>query len=180
METLRRAGGDRVAVYDLENDRSTPIYVHAKVCLIDDVFMIVGSDNVNRRSWTHDSEISCAVIDLEADERVPADPAGLGDGSRRLARNTRLRLWCEHLERDEGDDADLVDPERGFAVLSRHADDLDRWHQSGSRGPRPAGRLRRHDPGHIDGWARWPATALYDLVLDPDGRPRNLRRANRL
>src|SRR5262249_5343319 len=27
---LTQAGGDRVAVYDLENDQGTPIYVHAK------------------------------------------------------------------------------------------------------------------------------------------------------
>src|SRR4029453_5985105 len=30
VETLRRAGGDRVAVYDPENAEGTPIYVHAK------------------------------------------------------------------------------------------------------------------------------------------------------
>jgi phosphatidylserine/phosphatidylglycerophosphate/cardiolipin synthase-like enzyme len=89
-DILRRAGGDRVAVYDLENADGTPIYVHAKVCVIDDVFLVVGSDNLNRRSWTHDSEISCSVIDETSDERAPADPGGLGDGARRLARDTRL------------------------------------------------------------------------------------------
>ena len=81
IDTLRGAGGDRVAVYDLENTEGTPIYVHAKVCVIDDVLLVIGSDNLNRRSWTHDSEVSCAVIDAETDERAPTDPGGLGDGA---------------------------------------------------------------------------------------------------
>ena len=46
-----------------EPRRRTPVYVHAKVCVVDDVWACVGSDNFNRRSWTHDSELSCAVLD---------------------------------------------------------------------------------------------------------------------
>jgi hypothetical protein len=58
IEHLRRAGGPRVAVYDLENEQGTPIYVHAKAVVIDDVWAMVGSANLNRRSWTHDSEVA--------------------------------------------------------------------------------------------------------------------------
>ena len=61
LDLVRRAGGDRVAVYDLENEASTPIYVHAKVMVIDDEVALIGSDNMNRPSWTHDSELSIAV-----------------------------------------------------------------------------------------------------------------------
>ena len=78
---VEQAGGDRVLVCDLENEDGTPIYVHAKVCVVDDVWLMVGSDNMNRRSWTHDSELSCAVLDDTLDEREPRDPAGLGDGA---------------------------------------------------------------------------------------------------
>src|SRR4029450_2480171 len=92
----RPGGADRVAVYGLENGRGTPIYVHAKVCVIDDVWAAVGSDNLNRRSWTHDSELSAAVLDPTLDDREPRDPAGLGDGARVFARELRLRLWREH------------------------------------------------------------------------------------
>jgi phosphatidylserine/phosphatidylglycerophosphate/cardiolipin synthase-like enzyme len=177
-DILRRAGGDRVAVYDLENTDGTPIYVHAKVCVIDDVLLVVGSDNLNRRSWTHDSEISCSVLDAQSDAREPTDPGGLGDGARRLARETRLQLWREHLGRADGDDADLVDPADGLAALSLCAADLDRWHRDGKRGPRPPGHLRRHDPEYVSKWARWSASAFYRVMLDPDGRPRNLRRTS--
>jgi phosphatidylserine/phosphatidylglycerophosphate/cardiolipin synthase-like enzyme len=64
MRMLRKAAGDRVAVYGLENEAGTPVYVHAKVCIVDDTWSIIGSDNFNRRSWTHDSELGCAVLDL--------------------------------------------------------------------------------------------------------------------
>src|SRR5439155_24340838 len=80
QEALRivcEAGGDRVGLYDLENEVGWPIYVHAQVCVIDDVWLAVGSDNLNRRSWTHDSEASCAVLDPDRDERSPVDPGGL-------------------------------------------------------------------------------------------------------
>ena len=70
----------------------TPVYVHAKVCVVDDVWASVGSDNFNRRSWTHDSELSCAVLDETARRAGRrADPAGLGDGARGFARDLRLR-----------------------------------------------------------------------------------------
>jgi phosphatidylserine/phosphatidylglycerophosphate/cardiolipin synthase-like enzyme len=63
INDLVGAGGPRVAVYDLESEQGTPIYVHAKAVVIDDVWAMVGSANLNRRSWTHDSEVACAVLD---------------------------------------------------------------------------------------------------------------------
>ena len=96
QDALYAAGGDRVAIYDLEREDGTAVYVHSKACVVDDIWLAVGSDNLNRRSWTHDSEISCAILDETHDEREPRDPAGVGDGARKLARDTRLRLACEH------------------------------------------------------------------------------------
>jgi phosphatidylserine/phosphatidylglycerophosphate/cardiolipin synthase-like enzyme len=179
LDTVRAAGGDRVAVYDLENELATPIYVHAKVCVIDDVWAAVGSDNLNRRSWTHDSELSAAVLDDTRDERAPADPAGLGDGARLFARELRLRLWREHLGRGPGEDDDLLDPMTGFEAWRQTARALTDWHNSGRRGPRPPGHAAEHDPGRVKPWAAWWAAPLYRLVVDPDGRPRRLRRAGR-
>jgi hypothetical protein len=88
LRELREFGEHRFAVYDLDRDR-LPIPVHAKICIIDDVWMTVGSDNFNRRSWTHDSELSCAVPDSTLDVQRPEDPGGLGDGARLLPRATR-------------------------------------------------------------------------------------------
>ena len=139
IDVCRRAGGDRVHVFDVENHAGTPVYVHAKVCVVDDVWASVGSDNFNRRSWTHDSELSCAVLDDERDDRAPADPAGAGDGARRFARDLRLTLLREHLDRAPDDDDDLVDPASAVRRdQHRVADALDDWHATA--GP---GRARR-------------------------------------
>lgn len=178
MDLIRQAGGDRVAVYDLENEHGTPIYVHAKVCVIDDVWAAIGSDNMNRRSWTHDSELSCAVLDATQDEREPRDPAGYGEGARTFARDLRLMLWREHLGEDVADE-DMLDPARGFELWRERADALQRWHSSGRAGARPPGQARPHDPGRVKWWAAWWAYPLYRLAVDPDGRPWRLRRANR-
>jgi phosphatidylserine/phosphatidylglycerophosphate/cardiolipin synthase-like enzyme len=178
LTMLHRAGGDRVAVYDLENEAGRPIYVHGKLCVIDDTWMAVGSDNLNRRSWTHDSEIACAVLDEAKDERAPIDPGGLGDGARVLPRTLRTTLWREHLGPQVSEE-ELLDPMAGFDAWSRVAGALDSWHARGRRGPRPEGRARRHEPPPLStvtqGWAR----PLYRLAVDPDGRPRDLRRSGR-
>lgn len=179
LDQVRSAGGDRVGVYDLENLEGTPIYVHAKICIIDDVWLEVGSDNLNRRSWTHDSELSCSILDATLDPRQPADPGGLGEGARLLARQTRLTLWREHLGRGEGDDEDLVDPASGFQAWHQAATALDAWHEKGGVGIRPPGHARVHQVQPMPASSRWWAQALHSRMVDPDGRPRALRRADR-
>ena len=177
IERLSEAGGDRFAIYDLENERGAAIYVHAKVVVIDDVLVMMGSDNMNRRSWTHDSELSMAVLDETRDEREPRDPTGRGDEARRFARDLRLRLWREHLGLDSDDG--LVDPHEGFERWRRAADALDAWYDGGKHGPRPVGRVRTHRPRPVPAWQRTWAWPLYRTIVDPDGRPRGLRRSHR-
>jgi phosphatidylserine/phosphatidylglycerophosphate/cardiolipin synthase-like enzyme len=174
LHKVREVEGGRMAVYDLENENGTPIYVHAKVVIVDDVLAAVGSDNMNRRSWTHDSECSLAVLDDTRDDREPGDPAGLGDGARRFARNLRLELMREHLGVN-GDDG-LIDPAEAFATVARSAAALEAWHRAGRAGPRPTGRLRPHHLDELRPWEIW-AQPLYRTLVDPDGRPRRLRRA---
>jgi phosphatidylserine/phosphatidylglycerophosphate/cardiolipin synthase-like enzyme len=175
MEVLAAAGGDRVAVYDLENTAGTAIYVHAKLCVIDDLWMTCGSDNFNRRSWTHDSEITCAVLDGTRDEREPRDLPRDGLEARRLPRDLRLQLWAEHLGLPP-DDPRLLDPVTGFDLWRQTAGKLDRWHANGRRGPRPPGQARAHRPDPVGRRAQLWATPLYRLVFDPDGRPIRERR----
>ncbi|GAA2725394.1 phospholipase D family protein [Cellulomonas aerilata] len=173
LELVRAAGGDRVQVLDVENHAGEPVYVHSKVCVVDDVWASVGSDNFNRRSWTHDSELAAAVLDDERDPREPRDPGGLGDGARRFARDLRLELWREHLDAD--DDAGLVDPDEAVGSIRRSAAALDAWYAGGRRGPRPPGRLRVHTVRYPPPWQRWLAAAAYRAFLDPDGRPARLK-----
>jgi phosphatidylserine/phosphatidylglycerophosphate/cardiolipin synthase-like enzyme len=60
--------------------REDPLYVHAKVGIVDDRWMTVGSANLNAHSLLNDTEMNVVTQD------------------RALARDTRLRLWAEHLE----------------------------------------------------------------------------------
>jgi phosphatidylserine/phosphatidylglycerophosphate/cardiolipin synthase-like enzyme len=177
VQVLLDAAADRVAIYDIENLAGVPVYVHAKISVIDDVWASVGSDNFNRRSWSHDSEIACAVIDDARDPREPLDPAGLGDGARRFARDLRLQLWREHLGRPEGDDQDLLDPDEAFAKFRETALALDRWHLGGRVGERPPGRVRPHPRVDLSRTTKLWAGPLYRQVYDPDARPSDLRRA---
>jgi phosphatidylserine/phosphatidylglycerophosphate/cardiolipin synthase-like enzyme len=70
-----------------------PLYVHAKVGIVDDTWMTIGSANLNEHSLFNDTEVNIVVH----------DPA--------LIRDTRLRLWSEHLARADvsGEPSDVVD-----------------------------------------------------------------------
>jgi phosphatidylserine/phosphatidylglycerophosphate/cardiolipin synthase-like enzyme len=62
--------------------RDDPLYVHAKVGIVDDSWLTVGSANLNAHSLLNDTEMNVVTDDAE------------------LARATRVRLWAEHLELD--------------------------------------------------------------------------------
>ena len=143
-------------VFDIENHDGTPVYVHAKVCVIDDVWACVGSDNLNRRSWTHDSELQCAVLD--------------DDGM--FARDLRLRLLREHLDRaaDGSEDYGLDDMGSVVEAIEASALALENWHTSGRKGPRPSGRLRPHRSENLGRVTRSWAVPVYRAIYDPDGR----------
>ncbi len=170
LRVIQEAGGERVAVYGIENHAGTPVYVHAKVCVMDDCWATIGSDNFNRRSWTHDSELSAVVVDTEG-----------GDHSA-YARRLRLTLAAEHLDREVDVDtlaarmADCVSAEGMADAFAASAARLQAWQDGGRQGPRPAGRLVPLPQPRIGRLSRLWAWPLYRAVLDPDGRPRALRR----
>jgi phosphatidylserine/phosphatidylglycerophosphate/cardiolipin synthase-like enzyme len=163
LQILHGAGGDRVAFYGIENLTGTPVYVHAKVTIVDDVWCTIGSDNLNLRSWTYDSEISCAVLD-ESGSNTP------------LARQLRLALSREHLDRPDGDDSGLIDAGEVFAAFATSARRLQAWHDAGRRGPRPPGRLRPYAQPQLSTLTHKWAGPAYRRLYDPDGRPTVLRR----
>jgi phosphatidylserine/phosphatidylglycerophosphate/cardiolipin synthase-like enzyme len=77
------AGNGRVlacALYAREGAHADPIYVHAKVGIVDDRWLTLGSANLNEHSLFNDTEMNVVAHDPD------------------LARRTRLRLWAEHLE----------------------------------------------------------------------------------
>ena len=71
------------------------VYVHAKIGIVDDRWLTVGSANLNSHSLFNDTELNVVTLDP------------------RIARDTRLRLWSEHLELPvaevEGDPTELVE-----------------------------------------------------------------------
>jgi phosphatidylserine/phosphatidylglycerophosphate/cardiolipin synthase-like enzyme len=110
------AGAGRFLAATLQarsGQRSDRVYVHAKVGIVDDRWLTIGSANLNAHSLLNDSEMN-----------VVTDDAG-------LARRTRVRLWAEHLELDEAvvdaaDTSTLVDqhwrPIAGEQLRRRRAD----------------------------------------------------------
>ena len=74
------------------------IYVHAKLMIVDDVFLSVGSANMNRRGHFHDGEINAMALPQHL-KRDPANPA----------RILRCQLWGEHLG---------LTPEMAISLLS--------------------------------------------------------------
>ncbi|MDX6482601.1 MAG: hypothetical protein QOE95_372, partial [Gaiellaceae bacterium] len=92
------AGAGRLlacTLYATDGRASHPVYVHAKIGIVDDRWLTVGSANLNNHSFYNDTEVNVVLHD------------------ERLARETRLRLWAEHLELPvsdvEGDPAEVVD-----------------------------------------------------------------------
>ncbi len=156
MDELTRAAPGRVAFYGLENQAGTPVYVHAKVCVIDDEWASVGSDNFNRRSWTHDSELTAAVC----------HPA--------YAHSLRATLAAEHLGVDVSITSAHTMPQ-AFDAFAAAATELQRWHDGGRVGPRPPGQLRPLAQQQLGPITRAWASPLYRVVYDPDGRPLALR-----
>lgn len=80
----------RFGAYFPVTEGGEPIYVHAKVVVMDDVLVRVGSSNLNNRSLGFDTECDVAVEAAEAGDRVSEAAVAL-----------RTRLLAEHLGVDE-------------------------------------------------------------------------------
>ena len=80
-----------------------PVYVHAKIGIVDDRWLTVGSANLNEHSLFNDTEVNVVVQDPDT------------------VRAARLRLWSEHLEQPaDGDPCRVVDEVwRPLATASR-------------------------------------------------------------
>ena len=75
--------GDRLLVATLRSlsgERDDRLYIHAKIGIVDDHWLTVGSANLNAHSLFNDTEMNVVTDSPE------------------LARDTRIRLWAEHLQ----------------------------------------------------------------------------------
>jgi len=85
LEKLRNAGGNRVNTYCLisqhnaANEKRRQIYVHAKVMIVDDKWITIGSANMDNDGFKNSTEVD------------------LGITSPILAQQLRVKLWSEHL-----------------------------------------------------------------------------------
>lgn len=96
LYTLRSAARDRegrVALQDVDN--------HAKLLIVDDRFLLVGSCNVNDRGFEYEGELDVAVADAD------------------LARRARVDLWREHLGGDPRLSGDIAED---LAIWREHAE----------------------------------------------------------
>lgn len=92
-EIARAGGGTGWDASQQDHDAGAPvtavqipgIYVHAKMMIVDDVFLSVGSSNLNRRGFYHDGEMSSFTV-----------PQHLAGDPRNPARVLRSRLMAEH------------------------------------------------------------------------------------
>ncbi|HEY0832753.1 MAG TPA: phospholipase D-like domain-containing protein [Azospirillum sp.] len=90
VHALRRADRHgRFRIYHPVNAAGTPIYVHAKVMVIDDRLLRVGSSNLNNRSMGFDTECDIAIDAVGQ----PDEPA-----VRTAIAGFRSRLLAEHLD----------------------------------------------------------------------------------
>jgi phosphatidylserine/phosphatidylglycerophosphate/cardiolipin synthase-like enzyme len=145
VDRMRGVDPKRVAIYHLVNASGTGIYCHAKVCVVDDIWAIVGSCNMSRRSLTNDPEISVAVLDETIEHN-----------RRKFARDLRIALWAEHLGLTPAELPLIDDPVAGFAEWAKRA---------GTPGsPKAPAQAIRHGP-------LTPASdnPLWNSEIDPDG-----------
>ncbi|KAF2849762.1 phospholipase-like protein PldA [Plenodomus tracheiphilus IPT5] len=72
------------------------LYIHAKLCIVDEKYVICGSSNINDRSQLgfHDSELS---IVLQDKDEIDIELDGKPYKAARLAHELRSNLWREHL-----------------------------------------------------------------------------------
>lgn len=120
---------------------ATSVVVHSKLLICDDEFVLIGSANVCQRSMTHDGELSLGIV----------------DGAEAFARDTRTRIWGEHLAVAPGT---LGDPAAAFDEFVDSA----RHHRA---------RLLEYapTPAPVPPWPEGPYIAAMRGGIDPYAGP---------
>jgi phosphatidylserine/phosphatidylglycerophosphate/cardiolipin synthase-like enzyme len=145
IEALRRHDKHgRFRVYHAENDAGDPIYIHAKVTVIDGEILRVGSSNFNNRSMR---------LDTECDVTIDSTRAGNGHAAGAIA-DVAHSLVAEHTG---------TEPE---TVAARLAETGSLIATIESLSPASGRRLRPYAAPDLSSVEEWLAD---NEVLDPEG-----------
>jgi phosphatidylserine/phosphatidylglycerophosphate/cardiolipin synthase-like enzyme len=143
-ETLKaRDKHGRFRIYHPFTTRGAPIYVHAKVMIVDDRLIRVGSSNMNNRSMRLDTE-----CDVTIDTALPAN-----DGAQATIVAMRDTLLAEHLDLPVERVAAVV-AERGLIAAIEQLRD------------KPGKTLRPYVTPDLNAVQAWIAE---NKILDPEG-----------
>ena len=137
---LKEAFPGRVLVYARNDD----VYVHSKILAVDDVWMTIGSQNMNYRSLTSDTEIAVALVD----EKTITGPDGFEVGVAPF--EFRTNLWAAALGVD-------VEKMRGMTL----GDAISLWQDVNNAGR----RVSEYNPVE-----RSPFGRVTQAIVDADGR----------
>jgi phospholipase D1/2 len=111
LERVRRADRhDRFRIYAPVTEGGVDIYVHAKIMIVDDRFLKVGSSNLNNRSMGLDTE-----CDLAIDAEAQGDGA---EAARRAIARMRERLVREHLGATEAAFRSALEAAQGSLIAA--------------------------------------------------------------
>lgn len=92
---------------DKINATTEIVYIHSKMMIVDDRYVIIGSANINDRSMTggRDSEIAAIIEDTEKIEIKMNGEVFIGN---KFAHELRLSIWEKYLQRKKEDFADPI------------------------------------------------------------------------
>lgn len=114
LKRLRKAGGSHVNTYclisqhNVANEKRKQIYIHAKVMIVDDKWITIGSANMDNDGFKNSTEVD------------------LGITSPVLAQQLRVKLWREHLTEaadSSNNSVDLTSFDEGFNAWKTLATD---------------------------------------------------------
>ncbi|MFC0199509.1 phospholipase D-like domain-containing protein [Paracoccus rhizosphaerae] len=137
---------DRLRIYHPVTDAGQEIYVHAKVTMVDDTYLRVGSSNFNNRSMRLDTE--CDVV-------LAADRPGTGD-IRRTITGLRDDLIGEHLALSQDEVAARIKTHGGLIPAI----------EASRREPGTGRTLIPYRIPDLNGLQTWLAD---NEILDPEG-----------
>ncbi len=150
------AGYRSVNVTYRDSNYKKPIYVHAKIMIVDDVYALIGSANMNVRSMENDSELAVAVLDSETEV-----DGGLGVPVCKFARDFRIALWQEHLYGNRSSGGSIPrDITESLPVF------IDSINDPASGIDKTPSRIFKHDPSNI-----WYSPANRALIGNAEKRP---------